>query len=56
MVEIASMLEEYKRSVIDETISILKSCLFLFETKGTNILFGKERNVERYKALYQELV
>lgn len=55
MAVLVSMLEEYERSFIDETISVLKSCLFLFKTKGTNILFGKERNVKRYEELYQEL-
>ena len=29
--------------------------MFLFETKGTNIIFGKERDVESYKQLYDEL-
>ena len=29
--------------------------MFLFDTKGTNVIFGKERDVERYKQLYDEL-
>ena len=41
--------------VIDETISILRSCLFLFDVKGTNVLYGKERDIERYKELFREL-
>ena len=53
--EIVDMLEEYESLVIDETISVLKTCIFLFETKGTNVIFGKERDVERYKQLYHEL-
>lgn len=53
--DIADMLEEYERLVIDETMSILRTCLFLFDRKGTNVLFGKERDIERYKELYQEL-
>ena len=53
--EIISMLESYENEVVNLTIGILKSCLFLFETKGTNVIFGKERDVERYKQLYDEL-
>ena len=53
--EILSMLESYENEVVNLTIGILKSCLFLFETKGTNVIFGKERDVERYKQLYNEL-
>lgn len=52
---IISMLESYENEVVNLTIGILKSCLFLFETKGTNIIFGKERDVEGYKQLYDEL-
>lgn len=53
--EIISMLESYENEVVNLTTGILKSCLFLFETKGTNVIFGKERDVERYKKLYDEL-
>lgn len=53
--EISDILEDYELSIINETISILKTCLFLFENKGTNILFGRERNIDRYRELYQEL-
>ena len=54
--EIISMLESYENEVVNLTTGILKSCLFLFETKGTNVLLGKERDVERYKKLYDELM
>lgn len=54
--EIISMLESYENEVVNLTTGILKSCLFLFETKGTNVIFGKERDVERYKKLYDELM
>ncbi|MBQ3142839.1 MAG: hypothetical protein IJB82_04960 [Bacilli bacterium] len=53
--EIISMLESYENEVVNLTIEILKSCLFLFDTKGTNVIFDKERDVERYKQLYDEL-
>ena len=53
--EIISMLSSYENEVVNLTTGILKSCLFLFETKGTNVIFGKERDVERYKQLYNEL-
>ena len=53
--KIISMLESYENEVVNLTTGILKSCLFLFETKGTNVIFGKERAVERYKQLYDEL-
>ena len=53
--EIISMLESYENEVVNLTIEILKSCLFLFDTKGTNVIFDKEWDVERYKQLYDEL-
>ena len=53
--DIISKLENYENKVVNLTISILKACLFLFETKGTNIIFGKERDIESYKQLYDEL-
>jgi len=53
--DIADMLKEYDQLVVDETISVLRSCLFLFDVKGSNVLFGKERDIERYKALFREL-
>ena len=40
--EIISMLESYENEVVNLTIEILKSCLFLFDTKGTNVIFDKE--------------
>ena len=53
--DIISKLERNENKVVNLTIEILKTCLFLFETKGTNIIFGKERDVESYKQLYDEL-
>ena len=53
--DIIRKLERNENKVVNLTIEILKTCLFLFETKGTNIIFGKERDVESYKQLYDEL-
>lgn len=53
--DLLGMVEEYERLIVKQTISILKTCLFLFDVKGTNVIFGKVRNIEYYQQMYQEL-
>jgi len=53
--DLLDMVEEYERLIVKQTISVLKTCLFLFDVKGSNVLFGKARNAEYYKELYREL-
>lgn len=48
-------LSSYETELISRIISVLTTCLWLFEHKGSNIIFGKERDIERYKELYHQL-
>lgn len=48
-------LSSYETELINRIISVLTTCLWLFEHKGSNIIFGKPRNIDRYRMLYQEL-
>lgn len=53
--EFLNFIESYDAEIINMTISILKSCLFIFDNRGTDIVLGKKRDVERYREIYSEL-
>ena len=49
------ILKKYDDSILTKTIEILEVCIWIFNAKGNNIIYNKERNVELYKSLLIEL-
>ena len=52
---IMKLLGSYDDAIVEKIINILNSCIWISTVKQNNVIFGKERNLELYINLFEQL-